>query len=120
MLAKQIYKNIKEEKRELEKKNKRYKVKKITMFTALAIGTTAIGVTMLYKKIKLNKESCEYNQCNYRLGDIEENEDLELKSKIEEFNNNRLSYDNEEHSSNEEMNKFINKIDNQENDLNKD
>ncbi|MDO7205630.1 hypothetical protein Q5M85_17510 [Paraclostridium bifermentans] len=43
-----------------------------------------------------------------------------MKSKIEEFNSNRLSYDNEDHVSNEEMNKFINKIDNEDENLNED
>ena len=121
MLAKKIYKNIKEDKKELERKTKRHKAAKITTLTALGIGAATIGATMVYKKTKEKQNEYDYDEYVYNLENVEEeNEDYELKSKIEEFNSNRLSYDNEEHSSNEEMNKFINKIDNQENDLNKD
>lgn len=49
MLAKKIYKNRKEEKRELERKTKRHKAAKITTLTALGIGAATIGATMVYK-----------------------------------------------------------------------
>lgn len=74
-----------------------------------------------YTKAKANQDEYDHDDYGYGLEHIEEeNEDYELKSKIEEFNSNRLSYDNEEHASNEEMNKFINKIDNEDENLNED
>lgn len=119
MLAKKIYKNIKEEKKELERKTKRHKAAKITTLTALGIGAATIGATMVYKKAKAKQDDYDYDDYGYGLDNIEEeNEDYELKSKIEEFNSNRLSYDNEEHVSNEDMSKFINKIDNEDENLN--
>ncbi|MDO7205629.1 hypothetical protein Q5M85_17505 [Paraclostridium bifermentans] len=56
MLAKKIYKN-KRRKKELERKNKRHKAAKITTLTALGIGATTIGATMVYKKLKQSKKS---------------------------------------------------------------
>ncbi|GAA0714962.1 hypothetical protein GCM10008904_31300 [Paraclostridium ghonii] len=114
MLGKKTYKHIKE-----EQKAKRNKTVKLTTLTALGIGAATIGATVAYKKAKAKQE--EYDYDNYNLDSFkDENNDYELQSKVEEFNSNRLSYDNEEHSSTEEMNKFLNKIDSEDEDLNKD
>lgn len=119
MLAKRN-KDIKE-KKEFERKAKRNKAVKLTTLTALGIGAATIGATVAYKKAKSNQEDYGYNGHNYNLGNFEDgNNDYELKSKVEEFNSNRLSYDNEEHSSIDEMNKFLNKIDSEDENLNED
>ncbi|GAA0863694.1 hypothetical protein [Paraclostridium tenue] len=119
MLVTRMYKAVKEDKNQQKRKQKRCKAIKFTTLTALGIGTT-IGAAMIYKKSK--SKQCEvyddymYNLENY---DNEVKETSELEEKINEFNSNRLSYENEEHPSNEEIQKVMNKIDTVDNDLDK-
>lgn len=119
MLATRMYKAVKEEKNQQKRKQKRYKTVKFTTLTALGIGAT-IGATMIYKKSK-SKQCGVYDEYMYNLENYnnEVNETSELEEKINEFNSNRLSYENEDHPSNEEIQKVMNKIDTVDNDLNK-
>lgn len=113
MLATRMYKAVKEERRNKKIKEQRNRAIKLTTLTVVGIGA-AVGATMIYKKNKSNPNE-EYDEYMYNLESYNnEDENYELQEKIEEFNSNRLSYDNEQHSSNEEMNKFINKTDSSE------
>lgn len=119
MLATRMYKAVKEEKNQQKRKQKRYKAVKFTTLTALGIVAT-IGATMIYKKSK-SKQCGVYDEYMYNLENYnnEVKETSELEEKINEFNSNRLSYENEDHPSNEEIQKVMNKIDTVDNDLNK-
>ncbi len=113
MLATRMYKAVKEERKNKKIKEQRNKAIKVTTLTAVGIGA-AVGATMIYKKNK-SKQNEEYDEYMYNLESYNnEDENYELQEKVEEFNSNRLSYDNEQHPSNEEMNKFINKTDSSE------
>jgi hypothetical protein len=118
MLMTRIYKSAKEANKQIKRKQKKYKAIKFTTLTAIGIGAT-VGATMIYRKTK-GKNSENYDDYMYNLESYSdyEREDDELKEKIDEFNSNRLSYENEEHSSSNEMNKFVNKLDISENNLN--
>ena len=121
MLTTRMYKAVKEERKNKKIKEQKRKAMKVTTLTAVGIGAV-LGATMMYKKnkSKANEDNYEYmynlqsynnEDENYELKQKNEYENCELQEKIEEFNSNRLSYENEKHPSNEDMNKFINKTD---------
>lgn len=113
MLTTRMYKAVKEERKNKKIKEQKRKAIKVTTLTAVGIGA-ALGTTMIYKKNKL-KQNEDYDEYMYNLQSYNnEDENYELQEKIEEFNSNRLSYENEKHPSNEDMNKFINKTDSSE------
>ncbi|CEJ74068.1 hypothetical protein [Paraclostridium sordellii] len=118
MLATKLYKNVKERKNQEILKKKRNKAIKFTTITALGIGAT-VGATMIYKKAK-SKYDEEYEDYMYNLenedNNYEQEEENELQEKILEFNSNRLSYENESHPTVEELNKFVDNVEEQ-NDL---
>lgn len=125
MLAKKMYKSAKHKKDQISKSKKRHKAIKVTTLTAIGIGAT-VGATMVYRKSKAKKNE-EYDNYMYNMENYNEEyndeynneygenktiqEDDELKEKVSEFNSTRLSYDNEAHSSVEEMSKFMNQLD---------
>ncbi|CEP95990.1 Uncharacterised protein [[Clostridium] sordellii] len=135
MLATKLYKTVKDKKNQEILKKKRNKAIKFTTITALGIGAT-VGATMIYKKSKskyneeyedymynLENEDYMYNLENedymYNLenedNNYEQEEENELQEKILEFNSNRLSYENESHSTVEELNKFVDNVEEQDN-----
>ncbi|CEO09839.1 hypothetical protein [Paraclostridium sordellii] len=126
MLATKLYKTVKDKKNQEILKKKRNKAIKFTTITALGIGAT-VGATMIYKKSK-SKYNEEYEDYMYNLenedymynlenedNNYEQEEENELQEKILEFNSNRLSYENESHSTVEELNKFVDNVEEQDN-----
>ena len=117
MLATKLYKTVKDKKNQEILKKKRNKAIKFTTITALGIGAT-VGATMIYKKTK-SKYDEEYEDYMYNLenedNNYEQEEENELQEKILEFNSNRLSYENESHSTVEELNKFVDNVEEQDN-----
>ncbi|QYE96817.1 hypothetical protein [Paraclostridium sordellii] len=117
MLATKLYKTVKDKKNQEILKKKRNKAIKFTTITALGIGVT-VGATMIYKKSK-SKYNEEYEDYMYNLenedNNYEQEEENELQEKILEFNSNRLSYENESHSTVEELNKFVDNVEEQDN-----
>lgn len=120
MLVNQMYKATKYKKDKQNKSKKRNKAVKVTTLTAIGVGAT-VGATMVYRraKAKKNEEYDNYmydmenynNQYNNEYNNKAQEDNNELKEKVSEFNSTRLSYDNEAHSSVEEMSKFMNKLD---------
>jgi len=85
--------------------------KKISFYTGLAVASTA-GIYFSYKAIKKiknrNEDKIQYLEYNEDgLNDFKD----ELKEKVEEFNSRRICCKNCEDASPEEMNKYINLID---------
>lgn len=117
----QIYKDIKRQQQKRIMKNKIKKGIKISTLAAIGLGLTSIGGMAIYKNSKNKNEEGDFNEeendgiintykdecyCACKEDIINEDEckcrpekdetlDVELKSKVDEFNSNRLSYINE-------------------------
>ena len=90
--------------------------KKIAVYTGLAAAASTAGVYISYKTIKKmkNRKKDQIQYLEYEedeINDFEnELENDELKEKVDEFNSRRICCENCEDSSPKEMNKYINSI----------
>lgn len=108
-------------KRQMKKKNKMDN-KKIMAYTGLAL--TGAGAYMSYRVIKKRNSKCNMNEDTYlnnssfgnngaNLDDDKKMDNSsgyksDLVDKVNEFNSKRISHDNCEHVSNEEMQHYLN------------
>ena len=103
--------------REVEKHNK-----KLLMYTGIGAIGVGVGVYLTCRAIKKNNCSKELKEFDY-LNDMQKEnedryqkvkedvyEDKELKEKIEEFNSNRITSDNEQHAQKGEIEKITENI----------
>ena len=116
MVAKKVYRLIKSEP-EIELIDDNSKFLKISLISLAGIGV-GIGAALIYRNIKLKRQA-EHEYYMERLEEyIEGQKEFErqeatkkklqddLEEKVEEFNNRRVSYDNEQHSSKEDIEKY--------------
>lgn len=117
MLPKIVYNTVKPHNKKEESKKNNHKAMKLTAISLAGVGV-GIGASIIYRNRKL-KQQAEHKYYMDRLEEyISEQEEYErqesikkkikddLECKVDEFNSRRLNYENENHSSKEELERY--------------